>query len=180
MGYVSIGCAPCTRAVLPGQQEREGRWWWEDSASKECGLHSGNMTEEERLTQDAREATDADIFVDGSVLALDRSGMDALLREKTHAETTLAVLYAPWCPFCQAMQGSFLTYAASLAPKGANFVKFRADGDEKEWAKENASLNSFPTILLFPKGRSGYVKLPSERRDPESLEIFVSSIVGKL
>ena len=41
MGYVSIGCAPCTRAVLPGQQEREGRWWWEDSAMKECGLHSG-------------------------------------------------------------------------------------------------------------------------------------------
>jgi adenylyl-sulfate reductase (glutathione) len=78
------------------------------------------------------------------------------------------------------MQGSFLTSAASLAPKGVNFVKFRADGDEKEWAKENASLNSFPTILLFPKGRSGYVKLPSERRDPESLEIFVSSIVGKL
>ena len=35
MGYVSIGCAPCTRAVLPGQQEREGRWWWEDSAMKE-------------------------------------------------------------------------------------------------------------------------------------------------
>ncbi len=72
MGYVSIGCAPCTRAVLPGQQEREGRWWWEDSASKECGLHSGNMTEEERLTQDAREATDADSFVDVRVVALDR------------------------------------------------------------------------------------------------------------
>jgi 3'-phosphoadenosine 5'-phosphosulfate sulfotransferase (PAPS reductase)/FAD synthetase len=39
MGYVSIGCEPCTRPVLPGQQEREGRWWWEDAAAKECGLH---------------------------------------------------------------------------------------------------------------------------------------------
>ena len=38
-GFVSIGCAPCTRPVLPGQHEREGRWWWEQEASKECGLH---------------------------------------------------------------------------------------------------------------------------------------------
>ena len=38
-GYPSIGCAPCTRAVKPGEDERAGRWWWEDPASKECGLH---------------------------------------------------------------------------------------------------------------------------------------------
>lgn len=42
-GYASIGCAPCTRAILPGQHEREGRWWWEESAVKECGLHSANL-----------------------------------------------------------------------------------------------------------------------------------------
>ena len=42
-GFVSIGCEPCTRAVLPYQQEREGRWWWEDAADKECGLHKGNV-----------------------------------------------------------------------------------------------------------------------------------------
>jgi phosphoadenosine phosphosulfate reductase len=39
-GYTSIGCAPCTRAVSPGEDERAGRWWWEDSEFKECGLHS--------------------------------------------------------------------------------------------------------------------------------------------
>lgn len=38
-GYVSIGCEPCTRPVLPGQHEREGRWWWEEESHKECGLH---------------------------------------------------------------------------------------------------------------------------------------------
>ncbi|GAB2497580.1 phosphoadenylyl-sulfate reductase [Algoriphagus taiwanensis] len=38
-GFVSIGCAPCTRAILPGEDARAGRWWWEDS-KKECGLHS--------------------------------------------------------------------------------------------------------------------------------------------
>lgn len=41
-GYISIGCEPCTRAVLPGQHEREGRWWWESASDKECGLHAGN------------------------------------------------------------------------------------------------------------------------------------------
>lgn len=40
-GFVSIGCQPCTRAVRPGEPERAGRWWWEDDAAKECGLHVG-------------------------------------------------------------------------------------------------------------------------------------------
>ena len=38
-GFLSIGCAPCTRAVRPGEPERAGRWWWEDSGKRECGLH---------------------------------------------------------------------------------------------------------------------------------------------
>lgn len=42
-GFVSIGCEPCTRAVLPNQHEREGRWWWEDVTRKECGLHASNV-----------------------------------------------------------------------------------------------------------------------------------------
>ena len=39
-GFVSIGCAPCTRAIREGEDFRAGRWWWEDSSKKECGLHS--------------------------------------------------------------------------------------------------------------------------------------------
>jgi phosphoadenosine phosphosulfate reductase len=38
-GYPSIGCAPCTRAVQPGEDPRSGRWWWERTESRECGLH---------------------------------------------------------------------------------------------------------------------------------------------
>ena len=38
-GFPSIGCAPCTRAVQPGEDFRAGRWWWEDQSKKECGLH---------------------------------------------------------------------------------------------------------------------------------------------
>jgi phosphoadenylyl-sulfate reductase (thioredoxin) len=39
-GFASIGCAPCTRAIQPGEPERAGRWWWEDENKKECGLHN--------------------------------------------------------------------------------------------------------------------------------------------
>jgi phosphoadenosine phosphosulfate reductase len=38
-GFPSIGCAPCTRAIQPGEDFRAGRWWWEDQSKKECGLH---------------------------------------------------------------------------------------------------------------------------------------------
>ena len=42
-GFISIGCEPCTRPVLPNQHEREGRWWWEEATQKECGLHADNI-----------------------------------------------------------------------------------------------------------------------------------------
>ena len=43
--YPSIGCAPCTRAISLGEDFRAGRWWWEDEAAKECGLHVKNTNE---------------------------------------------------------------------------------------------------------------------------------------
>jgi ferredoxin-nitrite reductase len=57
-GYTSIGCAPCTRAVLPGEPERAGRWWWEEDTDKECGIHCsvqllGTKTDRERAADDA-------------------------------------------------------------------------------------------------------------------------------
>ncbi|HCP65306.1 MAG TPA: phosphoadenylyl-sulfate reductase [Hyphomonadaceae bacterium] len=45
-GYVSIGCDPCTRAIRPGEHARDGRWWWENADTKECGLHQNNHNEE--------------------------------------------------------------------------------------------------------------------------------------
>ena len=45
-GYPSIGCAPCTRAVLPGEDLRAGRWWWEQADAKECGLHVAGVVDE--------------------------------------------------------------------------------------------------------------------------------------
>jgi thioredoxin-dependent adenylylsulfate APS reductase len=58
-GYTSIGCAPCTRAVLPGEPERAGRWWWEEDTDKECGIHCsvqllGTKTDRERAAEDTQ------------------------------------------------------------------------------------------------------------------------------
>ena len=53
-GFLSIGCAPCTRAVAPGEPERAGRWWWEQEEKTECGLHFGHA---DRRPQPARSRT---------------------------------------------------------------------------------------------------------------------------
>jgi thioredoxin-dependent adenylylsulfate APS reductase len=44
-GYTSIGCAPCTRAIQPGEHPRAGRWWWESGIDKECGIHGRPQTQ---------------------------------------------------------------------------------------------------------------------------------------
>ncbi len=47
--YPSIGCAPCTRAISLGEDFRAGRWWWEDEAAKECGLHVKDNNSQEKV-----------------------------------------------------------------------------------------------------------------------------------
>lgn len=47
-GFPSIGCAPCTRAIAPDEDERSGRWWWENDGHRECGLHSRTANVEGR------------------------------------------------------------------------------------------------------------------------------------
>jgi len=53
--FVSIGCAPCTRAISPGEDFRAGRWWWEQSNGKECGLHV-HQAETPLLTINSKES----------------------------------------------------------------------------------------------------------------------------
>ncbi|MDX1943043.1 MAG: phosphoadenylyl-sulfate reductase [Saprospiraceae bacterium] len=48
-GFVSIGCAPCTRAIREGEDFRAGRWWWEDASKKECGLHVHEVEKVEKV-----------------------------------------------------------------------------------------------------------------------------------
>jgi phosphoadenosine phosphosulfate reductase len=55
-GYASIGCDPCTRAIMPGEDARAGRWWWEQNSKKECGIHFGP---DGSVRRDKAAATDA-------------------------------------------------------------------------------------------------------------------------
>ncbi|XP_015066165.1 5'-adenylylsulfate reductase 3, chloroplastic-like [Solanum pennellii] len=177
-GYVSIGCEPCTRPVLPGQHEREGRWWWEDAKAKECGLHKGNIKDEtvNGAAQTNGTATVADIFDTKDIVTLSKPGVENLLKLEDRREPWLVVLYAPWCQFCQAMEGSYVELAEKLAGSGVKVGKFRADGDQKAFAQQELQLGSFPTILFFPKHSSKAIKYPSEKRDVDSLLAFVNAL----
>lgn len=177
-GYVSIGCEPCTRPVLPGQHEREGRWWWEDAKAKECGLHKGNLKQESSETQNssATNGEVADIFESQNLVSLSRAGIENLMKLEDRRDPWIVVLYAPWCQFCQAMENSYLELADKLAESGVKVGKFRADGEQKAFAKSELQLGSFPTILLFPKHSSQPIKYPSENRDVESLLAFVNAL----
>ncbi|XP_010432555.1 PREDICTED: 5'-adenylylsulfate reductase 1, chloroplastic-like [Camelina sativa] len=178
-GYISIGCEPCTKAVLPGQHEREGRWWWEDAKAKECGLHKGNVKEnaaaDAKVNGESKSAV-ADIFKSESLVTLSRQGVENLMKLENRKEPWIVVLYAPWCPFCQAMEASYDELADKLAGSGIKVAKFRADGDQKEFAKQELQLGSFPTILVFPKNSSRPIKYPSEKRDVDSLTSFLNLV----
>ncbi|KAH9611737.1 hypothetical protein KSS87_004696 [Heliosperma pusillum] len=178
-GYVSIGCEPCTRPVLPGQHEREGRWWWEDATAKECGLHKGNLKNEgsEAVNGSVQANGEvADIFESPNLVNLSRSGIENLLRLEDRRDPWIVVLYAPWCQFCQGMEASYLELAEKLAGSGVKVGKFRADDDQKAFAKSELQLGSFPTILFFPKHTSQPIKYPSEKRDVDSLSAFVNAL----
>ncbi|MBA0565683.1 hypothetical protein Golob_010547 [Gossypium lobatum] len=176
-GFVSIGCEPCTRPVLPGQHEREGRWWWEDAKAKECGLHKGNLKEDGAAQVDGNGATtESDIFNSQSLVTLSRTGIENLAKLESRKESWIVVLYAPWCPFCQAMEASYVELAEKLAGSGVKVAKFRADGEQKEYSKNELQLGSFPTILFFPKHSAKPIKYASEKRDVDSLMAFVNAL----
>jgi len=176
-GYVSIGCEPCTRAVLPGQHEREGRWWWEDAKAKECGLHKGNL---DALTEPSSALGEkvelADLFTGENVTTFAREDMEALAKGEKREKSSLVVLYAPWCSFSQAMNDSYNAVADKLAGSNVVVGKFNADGDQKSYAKENLQLQSYPTVLFFPKNSSQIIKYPSENREVSALLGFVEAL----
>ncbi|KAK8551623.1 hypothetical protein V6N13_120074 [Hibiscus sabdariffa] len=182
-GFVSIGCEPCTRPVLPGQHEREGRWWWEDAKAKECGLHKGNLKQDSSAQLNGNgngngngAAAHTDIFDSQSLVTLSRAGIENLARLESRKEPWIVVLYAPWCPYCQAMEESYVALAEKLAGSGVKVAKFRADGEQKEYAQKELQLGSFPTILFFPKHSAKPIKYGSEKRDVDSLMAFVNAL----
>lgn len=74
------------------------------------------------------------------------------------------------------MEEAYVELAEKLGESGVKVGKFRADGDQKEYAKRELELGSFPTILFFPKHSSRPIKYPSENRDVNSLMAFVNAL----
>ena len=179
-GYVSIGCEPCTRAVLPGQHEREGRWWWEDAAAKECGLHSGNIVDS-AADQAAKEGA-PDLWGAGSkVGAVTKAEVEAMLAAPgtRPGPATLVALYAPWCQFCQGLEPVYEELAAKYAgSRAVRVVKLRADeADVRPWAESTFGMQTFPTLALIPAvGKP--VKYGSDDRSLDMLDNWVGAVAG--
>ncbi|MED6218678.1 aspartic proteinase precursor [Stylosanthes scabra] len=75
-----------------------------------------------------------------------------------------------------AMEESYIDLAEKLSGSGVKVGKFNADGDQKEFAKRELQLGSFPTILFFPKYSSRPIKYTSEKRDVDSLMAFINAL----
>lgn len=174
-GYISIGCEPCTRPVLPNQAEREGRWWWEDSSSKECGLHSGNISKSEASSDEKEKAED--LFKSGLVEHLDRGEVEKLL-DGPRDKDTILVLYAPWCQYCKAMEENYEILAEKMKDIDTlRVAKFQADV-ERDFAADRFGLQTFPRIVMLPQaGRPGEsIAFGSERRDPDTLQMWIKTL----
>ncbi len=163
--------------MLPNQLEREGRWWWEDAAAKECGLHSGNIQKADGTTEQKK--ADRDLWIDGgAVTPLTKAQAEGLAAGKRDKDT-LVVLYAPWCQFCQGLEPAYGELAKQLEGSSVRVAKYQADVD-REFSTAKLGLKTFPTIVYLPKGRSDFIKYPSERRDVDTLKMWVRTMAGKL
>ncbi|CAM6000720.1 unnamed protein product [Sphagnum balticum] len=94
-GFVSIGCKPCTRPVMPGQHEREGRWWWEDAKAKECGLHNGNVNGAASNVISEQMVEVADLFMSRSVSNLSHREQKEFAQQALKLRTFPTILFFP-------------------------------------------------------------------------------------
>ena len=122
--YPSVGCAPCTRAISLGEDFRAGRWWWEDEAAKECGLHVEQATTRKRFPHERPRRTPVAGPVEQSPPRCARGGSDL------RAARSGGGLRAP-DPAVLGRQG--LAGAAQAAPK------------RPSWAREAP-----PALAAFP------------------------------
>lgn len=74
------------------------------------------------------------------------------------------------------MEASYIELAEKISGSGVKVAKFQADGEQKAFAKKELHIDSFPTILFFPKHASMPIKYPSERRDVDSLSAFINAL----
>ncbi len=78
------------------------------------------------------------------------------------------------------MEASYSDLAEQYAARGSHvrIAKFQAD-TEREFAQQTFGLQTFPTLIMLPKAGKGYIKYPSERRDVETLDLWIKSVAGR-
>jgi adenylyl-sulfate reductase (glutathione) len=77
------------------------------------------------------------------------------------------------------MEANYEELAKQLSGSRVTVAKYQADVD-KEWSQKTLGLTTFPTIIMLPKGRTDFVKYPSERRDVETLSMWVKTMAGSV
>ena len=179
-GYPSIGDAKDTVPV-PKEKwfeyagERSGRFQGlankDGSKKTECGIH----------VDDAERTFDRDLWgddeqkIESAVIKVERSSIDSTLKDK--GVDVLAVVYAPWCQFCQAMEPELEALAAEVSGEsGLRVAKYRGDTD-REFVAPEWGVPSFPTLLRFPADGSGPVMYTGAETDrtKEAMGAFLRS-----
>lgn len=146
-------------------RERDGRFVGlknkDGSVKTECGLH----------VQGAEKTFDRDLW-DTSVTVKNVEEEDAIMTMKKSGDGALVVVYAPWCQYCQAMEGSFEELSKSEGMESFNFIKFRGD-TRRDFVQANLEVQSFPTIGFMKNGK--FEKYTSEDRSVSALRRFIKS-----
>jgi len=143
--------------------ERKGRFVGlknkDGSTKTECGIHVAG----------AEKTWDRDLWdKSATIKAIDSE--DELMGIKDKEMGSLVVVYAPWCQFCQAMEGSFEEASKSEGMELFNFIKFRGD-TRREFVQANLQTQSFPTIGFMKNGV--FQKYESEDRSVGALRRFI-------
>jgi len=144
--------------------ERKGRFVGlqnkDGSTKTECGIHVAG----------AEKTFDRDLWdASKQVKGLDKAGVTALQGSE---DTSVLVVYAPWCQFCQGMEDSYDALAGELASSGVVVASYRCDED-RDYVATAFNVKAFPTINVFKGGKM--TTYESEVRTPEAMKAFVES-----
>jgi len=148
-GYISIGCEPCTRPVLPNQHEREGRWWWEEATQKECGLHKGNLSDEAGAAQAAD-----DLVADAL------SGASVVVFSKTS------------CKFCTATKDLLTKMDVPFTDINAEILKNSAD--VRAALERETGQTTVPNIFIGGRHIGGNAELQAASQSGALVEMLAS------
>ena len=144
--------------------ERKGRFVGlvnkDGSVKTECGIH----------VEGAERTFERDLWEGGDVAEL--ADQDACA---AFADGVL-VVYAPWCPFCQAMEDDYAALASDLAKEGVAVAKYRGDED-RDYVSKNFNVEAFPTINVVKNGVA--TKYESEDRTPAAMLAFAKATMAK-